>query len=126
MVSLLTPRTRHVHARVGFAEGPQTPAVTGPLWAPLMEGYKLWWAGVYKAALARGDAVVSTTPEFGPAMYAWVHAQAPLNPGRADTLNNVWATNHHVAHEVARLFAELGGKAPTMALDPEEGNWTLE
>jgi hypothetical protein len=72
VVAQLTPRTRHVHARVGFPEGPQVPSVTGPLWAPLMEGYMAWWKGVYLAALARGDAIVSTTPEFGPAAYAWV------------------------------------------------------
>ena len=126
VVSLLTPRTRHVHARVGFPEGPQVPAVTGPLWAPLMAGYMAWWRGIYQAALARGDAVVTTTPEFGPYAYAWVHAQAPLNPGRKDTHNNVWATNHHVGQEVSRLFAELGGNAPTLVQDPEEGNWTLE
>ena len=126
VVAQLTPRTRHVHARVGFPEGPQVPSVTGPLWAPLMEGYMAWWRGVYQAALGRGDAVVSTCPEFGPAAYAWVTAHAPLNPGRKDTLNNVWATNHHVGQEVCRLFAELGGKAPTLAPDAEEGNWTLE
>jgi hypothetical protein len=47
-------------------------------------------------------------------------------PGRKDTLNNVWATNHHVGQEVCRLFAELGGTAPTLVADAEEGNWTLE
>ena len=92
VVAALTPRTRHVHARVGFQEGPQVPDPRGPIWAPYMEGYKVWWKAIYAARLAAGDATLSTTPEFGPFMYAWVRAHAPGPvPGRADTLNNVWA-----------------------------------
>ena len=92
VVAALTPRTRHVHARVGFQEGPQVPDPRGPIWAPYMEGYKVWWKGIYQARLAAGVEVMSTTPEFGPFMYAWVRAHAPGPvPGRADTLNNVWA-----------------------------------
>ena len=57
-------------------------------------------------------------------MYAWVRAHAPGPvPGRADTLNNVWAINHWVAQQVAKLFAELGGAAPAVPDDAEEGNW---
>ena len=76
VVAQITPRTRHVHARVGFQEGPQVPDPRGPLWAPYMEGYKRWWAAIYAARVAAGAETVSTTPEFGPWMYAWVHAHA--------------------------------------------------
>ena len=69
VVSLITPRTRHVHARVGFQEGPQVPDPRGPIWVPYMAGYMQWWKGIYLASMARGDAVMTTTPEFGPFMY---------------------------------------------------------
>ena len=63
----------------------------------------------------------------GPFMYAWVNAHAPGPvPNRADTLNNVWAINHWVAKNCSRLFSELGGSAPEVIADPEEGNWKLE
>ena len=85
-----------------------------------------WWKAIYAAAMARGDAVCTTTPEFGPHMYAWVRAHAPgPKVSREDTLNNIWAINHWVAKQVSRLFTEMGGKAPTVVDDPEEGNWTL-
>ena len=127
VVSMITPRVRHVHARVGFEEGPQVPDPRGPIWVPYMAGYMQWWRAIYQAALDRGDAVVTTTPEFGPFMYAWVkaHAAGPV-PGRADTLNNVWSINHWVAKQVARLISEMGGQAPTVVDDAEEGNWTLQ
>ena len=46
-------------------------------------------------------------------------------PGRADTLNNVWAINHWVGKQVCRLFKELGGTVPELKEDAEEGNWTF-
>ena len=65
LAAQLSPRTRHVLARVGFPDGPQVPFVTGPLWAPLIEGNMALWRGVYLAALDSEVAVVSTCPEFG-------------------------------------------------------------
>ena len=70
VVALLAPRVRHVHARVGFEEGPQILDPRLPAWAPYLEGYKLWWRAIYEASKARGDAVFSTTPEFGPPVSA--------------------------------------------------------
>jgi hypothetical protein len=94
VVAQITPRTRHVHARVGFQEGPQVPDPRGPLWAPYLEGYKKWWRAIYQARVDAGADTVSTTPEFGPWMYAWVdaHAAGPV-PSRKDTLNNIWDIN---------------------------------
>jgi sugar phosphate isomerase/epimerase len=63
VVALLTPRVRHVHARVGFQEGPQVPDPRGPIWVPYMAGYMQWWKAMYQASIARGDSVISTTPE---------------------------------------------------------------
>ncbi len=126
VVALITPRVRHVHARVGFEEGPQVPDPRAPMWAPYMQGYLAWWRACYQASMARRDAVTTTTPEFGPFAYAWVRAHATAPVGRADTLNNIWAINHWVGQQVAKLYAELGGKAPTLVDDAEEGAWTLE
>lgn len=55
VVAALTPAVRHVHARVGFEEGPQIPDPRTPTWSSYMEGYKVWWKGIYEAAKVRGD-----------------------------------------------------------------------
>jgi hypothetical protein len=66
VVALLAPRVRHVHARVGFEEGPQILDPRLPQWAPYLEGYMLWWRAIYEHSKLRGDLEFSSTPEFGP------------------------------------------------------------
>ncbi len=104
------------------------PDPRGPLWAPYLEGYKRWWAAIYEARVAAGAETMSTTPEFGPWMYAWVaaHAAGPV-PTRADTLNNVWDINHFVAFQTAALFESIAGPGTgaKMVEDPEKGAWAL-
>ena len=102
VVALLAPRVRHVHARVGFEEGPQILDPRLPTWAPYLEGYKLWWKSIYELSKARGDAVFSTTPEFGPPSYAWVDL-------KNETVANVWSVNHYVGQQVALLHASVHG-----------------
>jgi hypothetical protein len=114
VVRELTPRVRHVHARVGFEEGPQVPDPRGPRWAPYLEGYKAWWAAIYDAAAARGDAVVSTTPEFGPPMYAWT------DPFTDKPLASMWDVNHYVGQQVAALYARKFGAEAAAKMVPDE------
>lgn len=66
VVAALTPRVRHVHARVGFEEGPQVPDPRGEKWLPYLNDYIVWWTAIFKAAAERGEAVQTITPEFGP------------------------------------------------------------
>lgn len=73
VIAKCNPRVRHLHARVGFEEGPQIPDPRGDIWQPYMEGYMGWWDGIIKAAAERGQPILTTTPEFGPPMYAWTN-----------------------------------------------------
>lgn len=66
VVAAMTPRIRHIHARVGFEEGPQVPDPRGPKWEPYLNDYIVWWTSVFRAAVDRGDAALTITPEFGP------------------------------------------------------------
>jgi hypothetical protein len=119
VVALLAPRVRHVHARVGFEEGPQILDPRLPAWEPYLAGYKLWWTAIYSASKARGDAVFSTTPEFGPPSYAWVDMKGA-------TVSNVWSVNHFVGGEVAKLHnAVHGGGGASVKEDTAEvqGVW---
>lgn len=70
LLSLVCERTRHVHARVGFDEGPQVPDPRLARWAPNLEWHERWWDAVWRAAAARGDEAVTLTPEWGPSPYA--------------------------------------------------------
>ena len=119
VIALLAPRVRHVHARVGFEEGPQVLDPRVAPWAPYMEGFKTWWCLIYEQSRSRGDALFSTTPEFGPAAYAWVGL-------KGETIANVWSVNHWVGSQMALLHKSVhGGGVCALADDPDEGAWTL-
>lgn len=76
LLEKMAPRCRHVHARVGFAEGPQVPHPMAPEWAGLCGIYLKFWKMIAKA---RGGNL-TVTPEAGPPPYMHVvpFTQAPL------------------------------------------------
>lgn len=63
-VECFLENVRHVHLRVGFAEGPQVRDPRAPDAASQLAGHARWWAKVWTRAFNRGDSVVTATPEF--------------------------------------------------------------
>jgi hypothetical protein len=59
----------HLHARVGFEQGPQVPDPRAPEYAAHLAAHERWWRMVWAAQEARGDLVSTLTPEFGPHDY---------------------------------------------------------
>lgn len=57
--------TDHLHARVGFPEGPQVADPRSPEWAEALERHLAWWDEVVRI---KGTAL-TITPEFGPFPY---------------------------------------------------------
>jgi hypothetical protein len=112
VLAALAPRVAHIHARVGFAEGPQVPDPRGKAWAPWLAGHLRWWDAILAAAAARGDGSFSVTPEFGPPPYCWTQ---PLGE---EPLVDIADVNHYVAREVARLFEARFGPGAAAALAP--------
>ncbi|MEZ4699012.1 MAG: TIM barrel protein [Rhodothermales bacterium] len=62
-------RTAHVHARVGYAEGPQVPDPADPAFSAELEAHERWWDAVWADQKRRGVATSTLTPEFGPPPY---------------------------------------------------------
>lgn len=59
----------HLHARVGYDQGPQVPDPRAPEYAPQLAAHQGWWEQVWDRQLRRGDTVSTLTPEFGPPPY---------------------------------------------------------
>ena len=59
----------HLHARVGYENGPQVPDPRMPEFAPHLAAHEAWWDEVWDSQAARGMAVSTLTPEFGPPSY---------------------------------------------------------
>ena len=68
-LELAVNRTLHLHARVGFPEGPQVPDPRAPEWRGALEVHLGVWDRVLRARAREGARRLSITAEFGPRPY---------------------------------------------------------
>ena len=92
----------HVHARVGFDEGPQAGDPRGEAFARWLELHLGLWRRIVAARKADGCAFLTITPEFGPAPYM------PLLPLENVPVADAWAVNVWMRD---RLTLEFGREA---------------
>jgi len=59
----------HLHARVGYEQGPQVPDPRAPEYQRHLKAHETWWRKIWRAQAKRGDKVSTLTPEFGPPDY---------------------------------------------------------
>lgn len=62
-------RTVHVHARIGYEEGPQVPDPRAPEWKYAVDHFLTWWDKIVEIRAEQGDRVLTITTEFGPPPY---------------------------------------------------------
>ena len=62
-------RTRHVHARIGFEEGPQISDPRAPEWQPTVNHFLGWWDRMVASRRKAGAPLLTFTAEFGPPLY---------------------------------------------------------
>ncbi|WP_187262106.1 sugar phosphate isomerase/epimerase family protein [Pontibacter beigongshangensis] len=67
-LDLAVSRTEHIHARVGYPEGPQVPDPRVPEWQEAVQHHLAWWDEVAKRK-RKENSVLTITPEFGPYPY---------------------------------------------------------
>jgi len=67
-MKLAIERTDHIHARVGYPEGPQVPDPRAPVWKEALDFHLQWWDAVIDLKRKKQD-VITITPEFGPYPY---------------------------------------------------------
>ena len=85
-VDLAISRTEHIHARVGYPEGPQVPDPSAPEWQQTLDHHLAWWDKIVNTQLNK-NAEVTITPEFGPYPYM-VHL-----PNTNKPISNQWDIN---------------------------------
>jgi sugar phosphate isomerase/epimerase len=84
-------RTEHIHARVGYPEGPQVPDPRAPEWQEALAVHIAWWDRVLARKKEEDPgAVVTITPEFGPFPYM-VHL-----PYSGKAITDQWAVNTYM------------------------------
>jgi sugar phosphate isomerase/epimerase len=86
-LELAVSRADYIHARVGFAEGPQVPHPLAPEWKQARERHVGLWRQILAARRAEGLDELIVTPEFGPAPYM------PTLPFTAQSVADAWRVN---------------------------------
>ena len=78
-IALAARQCHHLHARVGFEEGPQVPDPAAPEYAAHLKAHEGWWDTVWQSQRERGLAS-TLTPEFGPPPYLHTlpHTNVPV------------------------------------------------
>lgn len=62
-------RARHIHARVGFEQGPQVPHPAAPEWQYALEKHLEWWDRIILHNKSAQREIFTITTEFGPPPY---------------------------------------------------------
>jgi len=78
--ALAARHCHHIHARVGFAEGPQVPDPSAPEYAADLAAHEAWWEQIWRSQKERGFTHSTLTPEFGPPPYLQTlpHTNVPV------------------------------------------------
>lgn len=94
MIQQIIPHISHIHARIGFEQGPQVNDPFAPEWQNHFEQYEKWWQSIIDYKKEKGATLMSITPEFGPAPYM------PSMPYTKEPLANQWEINYEMMHQL--------------------------
>jgi sugar phosphate isomerase/epimerase len=97
----LAPRAFHIHARVGYDQGPQVPDPRHPRYRHEVERHQAWWQMLWIAMTKRGMKTLSMTPEFGPDGYQAMDVVTGLPVG------DLWEINQWMGHQQKLLFEKF-------------------
>lgn len=105
-LDLANSRTFHIHARVGYEEGPQVPDPSAPEYAAQLAWHEKQWTAIIGARQAAGDALLTVTPEYGPPNY--LHTLPHTNVPVAD----LWSVCAWGMARFRQLFATVVQVSP--------------
>ncbi len=86
-IDLAIQNTEHLHARIGFTQGPQITDPRAPEWRKEVDIHLKWWDRVIEKHRKNGRAQFTITPEFGAPPYL------TLLPFSRQPLVNQWDIN---------------------------------
>jgi hypothetical protein len=97
-IEAIASNVKHIHARVGYDQGPQVPHPAAPEYADALDAHQACWERFWNAQQKRGFDVTTMTPEFGPDGYLHTlpFTQAPV----AD----LWEINRWMGETEQRQF----------------------
>ncbi len=101
LLAFFATRCSHLHARVGYDQGPQVPHPAAPEHAANVAAHVRWWQTLVDHAVGEGREVFTITPEFGPDGYL------QCAPFTAEPVADLWEVNRWMKdHLVEKLVTK--------------------
>lgn len=97
-LDLALSRADHIHARVGFPEGPQIPDPRAPEWKEALDKHTGWWTTVINQRKEEGWKEFTVTAEFGPYPYM------AISPYTKQPVANQWDVNVYMMEYLKSVF----------------------
>lgn len=96
-ITSLAPNIYHIHARVGYDQGPQVPHPAAPEYTSALHAHQQCWEIIWDAQIQNGMQITTMTPEFGPDGY--LHTLPFTNAPVADLWEiNCWMAETQRTH----------------------------
>ena len=102
-LGLAISRADHIHARVGFPEGPQVPDPRAEEWTEVLDRHISWWDRIVVRCRAEAKEFLCITPEFGPYPYM------TILPGSKLPIANQWDINVFMMNLLRARYAPTTG-----------------
>jgi hypothetical protein len=96
-LEVIASKTRHIHARVGYNQGPQVPDPRAPEYASAVESHERWWDSILEAQVE--GSTITIEPEHGTDGY-----QQRLPFTQVETAD-LWAVNSYLRNRLENRWA---------------------
>jgi sugar phosphate isomerase/epimerase len=97
-VNAALQRTEHIHARIGYQEGPQVADPRAPEWKYAADAHFAWWDKVVERKKKAGEPITFLT-EFGPPLYM------QTLPYTLQPLSNQWEINVYMMQLLRKRYS---------------------
>lgn len=97
-IALAIEKTGHIHARVGYPEGPQVPDPRVKEWEDALNRHIAWWDKIAQRKKQENE-WLTITPEFGPFPY-----MVPV-PGSGKPICNQWDVNIYMMELLKKRYS---------------------
>ncbi len=97
-VNMALERTDHIHARIGYQDGPQVNDPRAPEWDYAVKEHFAWWDKVVEQKKKNGERMTFLT-EFGPPLYM------QTLPYTLQPLSDQWAINVHMMNLLRKRYS---------------------
>ncbi|MDH5517407.1 MAG: sugar phosphate isomerase/epimerase [Gammaproteobacteria bacterium] len=98
VIHSIADKIKHIHARVGYDQGPQVPDPRAAEYEYALRAHQHWWQIIWQSQINRQFTHSTMTPEFGPDGY--LHEQ----PYTREPVADLWELNCWMAAEEKRHF----------------------